>query len=316
MRQLEVGRKVREVVLTLGAVLGGISLLVGLAVLTLDVRPLVFRSGSMSPTIDTGSLALARPASAEDLRVGDVVSVTTSTGDRVTHRIVDLTLGTGAVTLRLQGDANQTADLEVYRVTEADRVFTSVPGAGYVIGWLTGPAGLFLLGLYAAFLFSVILRGNTGAGGTAPRPPGSKRAPTPRSSPRRRRMTMASVGTTLCVGSVLAAPPSWAAWTDPVSISGTTLSAGVLSPPVVSCGGLQVGSVTITWTAVPGATGYRLSYGAAGTTTENVAAGVTSKNLSGSGTFSVRTLGLGSWVSASSNSKQYASLALVLGTCS
>ena len=50
------------------------------------------------------------------------------------------------------------ADADTYRVSHADRVLFHVPRLGYVVGWLFGPVGLFLLGLYAAFLLSVLLK--------------------------------------------------------------------------------------------------------------------------------------------------------------
>ncbi|MFI5428341.1 S24/S26 family peptidase [Aeromicrobium sp. UC242_57] len=82
-------RLVREVFLTVAAVLGVVCIVATLAGLVLDVRPLVFRSGSMAPAIDTGALAVARTVDAKDLVPGDIVSVTTRSGERVTHRLVE-----------------------------------------------------------------------------------------------------------------------------------------------------------------------------------------------------------------------------------
>lgn len=71
--------------LTLAALAGVVCLLAAAAALTLHITPLVFRSGSMAPEIPTGSLALARSVPAEELKVGDVVSVTNAHGTRVTR---------------------------------------------------------------------------------------------------------------------------------------------------------------------------------------------------------------------------------------
>ena len=81
-------RRLREILLTVGAVLGAGCLILGLVAVTVGVHLLVFRSGSMSPTIETGDLALTRTVPATELRVDDVVSVIDSSGDRVTHRVV------------------------------------------------------------------------------------------------------------------------------------------------------------------------------------------------------------------------------------
>lgn len=161
-------RGVREVVLSVGAVLGIIAILVGIGSLAFGLRPLVFRSGSMSPTIDTGALAIAHEVGADDLRVGQVVSVPTQSGDRVTHRIVAVDhLPGGVALLRLRGDANSVMDAETYRVVSADKVLFSVPLLGYVIAWLSGSTGRFLLGLYAAFLLLVLFRRPESQGGAA-----------------------------------------------------------------------------------------------------------------------------------------------------
>ena len=151
-------RRVRELLLTLGAVLGALCLVLGIVAVTVGVHLLVFRSGSMSPTIDTGDLALTRTVDATELRVDDVVSVIDSSGNRVTHRVVNLAEQGSERQLTMRGDANQQPDAEVYTVREAQRVVFVVPKAGYVVDWSTGPVGLVLLGGYGAFLLSVLLR--------------------------------------------------------------------------------------------------------------------------------------------------------------
>lgn len=321
MSPFRIGRTVREVALTAGAILGVISLLVGVAGFALGIRPLIFRSGSMSPTIETGALALAHPVRAADLTIGDVVSVTTGTGDRVTHRIVDLTLSGQVATLELRGDANEASDQELYRVAQADRIFFSVPFVGYAVGWLTGPIGLFLLGLYAAFLLSVLVKGNTGEGGSghAAGPPAPRRRTSSddRQSRGGRQLTTVIATFAVALGVSLVSAPAWATWSDSVPISGTRLDTVTPTAPVVACGALQLGSVTINWTPVLSATGYRLNFGSGGTSSVDVGPGVLSRTFSGtSGTFSVRALfGPVSWISASSNSQNYSSLLGVLGTC-
>lgn len=155
----------KQVALTLGAVVGVLCLVVTVAGFAFGVRPLVFLSGSMSPTIDTGALAIARTVPAEDLRVGDIVSVPTPAGQRVTHRIVDVQRLDGQATLRLKGDANEAVDAAPYQVVNADVVLFSVPEVGFLLAWLTSPVGLILLGLYAAMLLSVLLRGTPAVAG-------------------------------------------------------------------------------------------------------------------------------------------------------
>lgn len=139
----------REALLTGAAVTGVVCLLAALGSFAFDIRPLVFRSGSMGPDIPTGSLALARTVPATTLRPGDVVSVTNARGTRITHRITTVTpVGTTAV-LTLKGDANPVVDPEAYTVSQADRLFWHVPTVGYLLSWLSSR--------YAAFAGGAVL---------------------------------------------------------------------------------------------------------------------------------------------------------------
>lgn len=152
-------RALREIGLTVAAIIGVLVLAVGVGVAGFGVRALVFRSGSMAPTIDTGDLGISRVEPAADLRRGDVVTVTASSGTRITHRVVGIApAGSGRVALTLQGDANRVPDSETYVVSEAPVLAFGVPKAGYVLGWLGGPTGLPLLGVYGAIMGYLLLR--------------------------------------------------------------------------------------------------------------------------------------------------------------
>ncbi|NKS78082.1 signal peptidase I [Rhodococcus hoagii] len=137
----------REIALNLGAIAGLICVLAAAASFLFGIKPLVFRSGSMSPDIPTGALALSKTTPATDLQVGDVVSVENESGVRITHRVHEIVSTDGATsTLILKGDANTDADISPYMVAEVDRVFFSVPGLGYAVSWLSSPAAIFLGG--------------------------------------------------------------------------------------------------------------------------------------------------------------------------
>jgi signal peptidase I len=245
-------RRIREVLLTVGAVLGAVCLLLGLVAVTVGVHVLVFRSGSMSPTIDTGDLALTRTVSAGELRTDDVVSVIDAGGNRVTHRLVGVAEQGGQRQLTLQGDANEQPDSEIYTVTEAQRVVFVVPKAGYLVGWSTGPAGLLLLGAYGAFLVTVLLRRKD----DDPDPP-ARRSPPKRRADRSARRG-APVLLAVVLGGAMATVPTqaWAApWTDPVTVTGSTFMSYVVpKPAIVGCnvtgGALSQKTATITWTEV------------------------------------------------------------------
>ena len=169
----------RQVALWLAAIAGVLCILVTVASFAFGLRPLVFRSGSMAPTIDTGALAIAHRVDADDLRRADVVSVPTSGGERVTHRIVSVEHLDDQAVLRLRGDANDAADGSPYVVRSADVVLFSVPKVGTAVSWVTSPVGLVALGLYAGYLISVIVRRPAGR----PPPSGGRRRRDPRAGP-------------------------------------------------------------------------------------------------------------------------------------
>lgn len=315
-------RGVRELVLTVGALLGSVGLLLVLVGLVLDVRPLVFRSGSMAPAIDTGALALVRTVPASHLRVGDVVSVVDAGGTRVTHRVVSLASQGEQRQLTLRGDANRSADREVHTVSEADRVVVSVPRLGYVLGWMSGRLGMLLLGLYGAFLASVLLRGRDAG------PPSPPRRPPPTRGRRRaapacagrhasRTLAMAVAG----AAAVVPSPASAAPWTDGVVVSGSALSTtSVPAPGSFRCSALGVASVTFAWDAVPGATSYTLRYGPGGGSSMTVAG--TSQTIltliSGGQAWVVanRNFGSTTWSSTNSATRTYSVFLLAVSTCS
>lgn len=144
--------------LNVGAILGSICLLMALLTLLFGIKPLIFASGSMGPQIPTGSLGMAVSTPVSEISPGHVVSVITSDDTRVTHRVVENT----PEGLVLKGDANPVADLQLYPVERADRLFFSVPNLGYVISWLNQPWVFFAGGLLCAYvLYVAFARRNT-----------------------------------------------------------------------------------------------------------------------------------------------------------
>ncbi|GGA65886.1 hypothetical protein GCM10011490_15680 [Pseudoclavibacter endophyticus] len=117
---------------------------------------IVFKTGSMSPTMPQGAAAVVLPVPASDLEVGDVVTVQSHGSDLpVTHRIVAIepaAAAPGATALTLRGDANTEDDQAPYVVTEAHRVVASMPGLGTVIALAQTPISMGVFTLVAALL--------------------------------------------------------------------------------------------------------------------------------------------------------------------
>lgn len=104
--------------------------------------PLTVLSGSMEPTIPTGSqVVVSRVHDVTSLEVGDVITVMPypDNATLVTHRIIERTDSIGGPTFTTQGDANDVAD--PWELTETQirgEVRYWVPGAGYVATLLSG----------------------------------------------------------------------------------------------------------------------------------------------------------------------------------
>ena len=339
----ERSHRIRETVLTIGAIAGAACFAVGIATYAFGVTPLVVESGSMSPTIETGALAIARDHPAKDLRVGDIVRVKTGPNVSVTHRIVKITHRPTSATIRLKGDANKVPDAQIYTVEHAGLILFSIPFAGRVVAAGSGPIGLFLLGGYVAFVAMIVIderrtkrptgtRGSRKAAGKRRvRRPGRRSRhdseepavedPDVGESPHRaiggiRALTVLAV----LLGGVMtwesAPEPTFAAWTDGVDVGTSTLSTYTVPAPTLGCGALGVLSVTFTWAAVSGATNYTLFYnaGASSTTVAGTSTTITGAlNLSSSAWLVAnRNFGSTTWTSAKSNTRNYTFLVVSL----
>ncbi len=136
-----IGRLLGGTLLNLAALGGVICIAAVIAAVFFSVSLIMFKTGSMSPTIPAGSLALVREIPAAGVQVGDIVTVDRSGLLPITHRVVAITPGDdGAASITLRGDANTVNDPEPYLVTHVRIVLLSLPGLAGVISALSqGP---------------------------------------------------------------------------------------------------------------------------------------------------------------------------------
>jgi signal peptidase len=135
-------RSVGDTLLTLLAVGGVVCIVLVLLSVLFRVSLIMFKTGSMDPTIPTGSVAVVREIRAEEIRIGDVVTVDRPGDLPVTHRVTTIgeTEGSpGARTITMKGDANASADPLPYTVHTVRLVLDSVPGLASVIVWFSHP---------------------------------------------------------------------------------------------------------------------------------------------------------------------------------
>lgn len=150
------GRRLRDWILDACAVGGALCILSLVASVLLGVSVMVFKTGSMSPTIPTGSAAIVREVPASQVRVGEVVTVSLGEGRLpVTHRVTAIgedPANPGQYLLRMRGDANEVEDPVEYRADTVRRVWFSVPGAGRALVALAEPRMLFAVTLVMSAL--------------------------------------------------------------------------------------------------------------------------------------------------------------------
>ncbi len=259
----------QKVLLNICAVVGSLCLLMAVLALAWGIKPLVFASGSMGPGIPTGSLGVAIPATADQIHVGDVVSVVNSGNQRITHRVVEKVPG-GMV---LKGDANPVPDLETYPAGQVDRLLVSIPGLGYVVSWLSQPWAYALGGLLSAYLLFIAFR-SKGGNDAGPEALSQSRLTAPEESgaptqPRRGAKKWQRLGAGLVVLAVLGAYAVFgpkaeltqAAFTGTADAS-SVITAGRLAPATGTLACTETGTLlttaNISWPAQQIPTGSRL----------------------------------------------------------
>ncbi|MFD5215175.1 signal peptidase I [Microbacterium sp. NPDC058345] len=106
------------------------------------IQPLVVISGSMEPGIMTGDLLIAMRAPADDLEVGDVVSLPSElTDDLVTHRIEAIESADDSFVITMKGDNNDFSDALDYTVSgDVWKPVLQLSGWGTAMMRLTTPA--------------------------------------------------------------------------------------------------------------------------------------------------------------------------------
>ena len=136
--------KVADVALWIMASIGAVCILATFAAYAFGFSLIMFRTGSMSPTIPTGSVALVQTVPAADLKVGDIAAVDRSGKIPITHRVIEINPGSNHTerSIRMQGDANGTPDPAPYTVNSARVVVGHVPGLAPLVSSLSKPQGL------------------------------------------------------------------------------------------------------------------------------------------------------------------------------
>lgn len=149
-----VGRGIQEALLTIAALGGVICIVLVILAFTGGFSLIMFKTGSMAPTIPAGSVALVQEIPAAEIMVGDVVTVAREGDLPVTHRVTSVASADdpSARTITMRGDANDVDDIAPYTVAEVRIVRGSLPHLANVVVWLAQPLVLGTITLGAALL--------------------------------------------------------------------------------------------------------------------------------------------------------------------
>jgi signal peptidase len=148
--------RAKSIVLTIAGIAGALSILWLIASVVFGLSVIVFRTGSMAPTMPTGSMAITRSIPASAIRVGDVVTVPVPGKVLpVTHRVVSIARVSAVPNDRsvvLKGDDNLSPDQTPYTVGRVKLVIFSMPGVGTALALFQTPPFIGLMFLVVAAL--------------------------------------------------------------------------------------------------------------------------------------------------------------------
>lgn len=111
-----------------------------------NIKSYVVLSGSMEPSIKTGSVVFIKPDSL--YKKGDVITFGSGTKTQapVTHRIIETKIVNGTQVYSTKGDANNAADMRDIPKSEIQgKVFLTIPFLGYLVNFAKTRNGFLLL---------------------------------------------------------------------------------------------------------------------------------------------------------------------------
>lgn len=123
-----------------------LALIISILPIPSNIKILSVLSGSMEPTIHTGSVVVIKPST--QYRIDDIITFGPSKGSRTptTHRIYDIRLQDAQPIFITKGDANNALDVkEVAQSEVLGKVLFSVSLVGYVIDFAKKPVGFILI---------------------------------------------------------------------------------------------------------------------------------------------------------------------------
>jgi len=113
---------------------------------------IVVKSGSMEPTIKTGSILFAKKQG--NYNNGDIITFVKMSNEIITHRIVGISKENGNIYYKTKGDANNATDMFLTRKSRViGKTIFTIPYFGYIIGFLKSKIGIMFLIIIPAGYF-------------------------------------------------------------------------------------------------------------------------------------------------------------------
>jgi signal peptidase len=145
---MKIVQKIINILTTLIISIGGIFLILYI----FGIVPYVVLSGSMEPTIETGSLCfINKNTDYEDIKEKDIIAFKMNDGTLVTHRAIEIT-DSGIIT---KGDNNDDADSnEVKKENFVGKNLFWIPKVGYVVKAFQSTTGKIIIITSIVLLFA------------------------------------------------------------------------------------------------------------------------------------------------------------------
>ncbi|WP_339104963.1 signal peptidase I [Haloterrigena salinisoli] len=116
----------------------------------------VVLSDSMSPTFESGDVILVEDVGPENIEEGDVITYADGSGERTTHRVVDVVERDGERQFRTKGDANEEPDSDLVSASAVEgRHAHTLPYIGHVVLFAGSRLGIALLLIVPGTLLAV-----------------------------------------------------------------------------------------------------------------------------------------------------------------
>lgn len=132
--------KAARIISDILAILVVAAILVAVVPQLFGVKYFAVLSGSMEPDVPVGSLVVSVPKAPQDIHEGDIVSyVADKSLTVVTHRVVSVDLLEKTITTK--GDANESADPDVFIANVIGVSAAQIPYLGYVLSFFTTLSG-------------------------------------------------------------------------------------------------------------------------------------------------------------------------------